>query len=160
MIVEKRKNNNNNNYHRPNIHDLFANNKNINTNTNTNTNINTVSCTTTTNIQKITQTLQWRNRYNQDEYYPINLDTTIPVDPVHHSNNKNNNNNNNDENSNRNNSKIIQTVSFKVRQEQRGEVENTFGTFISFPDLSSFSFIFFYFLLFSFIFFHKTILKI
>ena len=143
MIVEKRKNNNNNNYHRPNIHDLFANNKNINTNTNTSTNINTVSCTTTTNIQKITQTLQWRNRYNQDEYYPINLDTTIPVDPVHHSNNKNNNN---DENSNRNNSKIIQTVSFKVRQEQRGEVENTFGTFISFPDLSSFSFIFFYFL--------------
>jgi ribosomal protein L11 methylase PrmA len=61
-------------------------------------------------LKRQSQSLGWRNRYSQEDWYPVTLD-------IVHNNNNNNNNSNKSQN-----------VSFTVQQVQRGEVEGTYGT--------------------------------
>ncbi len=61
------------------------------------------------NLQKVSQVLGWRNRFSQSEYYPIEL--SLPGVKVDMSKSE---------------AEIV--VSFQVKQFQRGEVENTYGT--------------------------------
>jgi hypothetical protein len=61
-------------------------------------------------IHKVSQVLGWRNRFSQSEYYPIELCLSNP------------------NGSNELPQKENSTIGFKVRQVQRGELENTYGT--------------------------------
>ena len=78
--------------------------------------------TTTTqssNLQKTLKVLSWRNRFSQAEYYPVELELYLPT----------NSDSNSNENDNANaNAKEYSKVKFQVKQVQRGEVENTYGT--------------------------------
>jgi predicted nicotinamide N-methyase len=66
-------------------------------------------------IQKRIQTLGWRNRYSQDEFYPL----TIQCNSI---------NGDDDHNNSNNTSTSSNTHTFRVQQVQRGELENTYGT--------------------------------
>lgn len=55
------------------------------------------------NLHKVSQVLGWRNRFSQSEYYPIELSLTNAYNGT-------------------------SSIKFKVKQVQRGEVENTYGT--------------------------------
>jgi SAM-dependent methyltransferase len=55
-------------------------------------------------LKRQSQSLGWRNRYSQEDWYPVTMDI------VHNNNDKS------------------QNVSFTVQQLQRGEVEGTYGT--------------------------------
>ncbi len=62
------------------------------------------------NLQKVSQVLGWRNRFSQSEYYPIEL--SLPTGM----------------NIDRTKLETEAVVNFQVKQFQRGEVENTYGT--------------------------------
>lgn len=62
-------------------------------------------------INKVSQTLGWRNRYSQSEYYPME---------IHY-------NKHNDHDSISNSTKK-ETTTLQIKQVQRGEIENTYGT--------------------------------
>jgi predicted nicotinamide N-methyase len=70
-------------------------------------------------IQKRIQTLGWRNRYSQDEFYPLTIECNSSSRDTNH-----------DDHNNNNNSKSTSSNShtFRVQQVQRGELENTYGT--------------------------------
>jgi hypothetical protein len=58
------------------------------------------------NLYKVSQVLGWRNRFSQSEYYPVKLSLSNGHKGLEE----------------------ISTVEFKVKQVQRGEVDNTYGT--------------------------------
>jgi hypothetical protein len=63
-------------------------------------------------IQKVSQTLGWRNRYSQSEYYPIEIEYNIK-----------------DKDSSSTTTATTTTKTcLQIKQVQRGEIENTFGT--------------------------------
>ena len=73
-------------------------------------------------LQKVSQVLGWRNRFSQSEYYPVELSlsqcTTSGLNKESVSGSGSGSGSGSDSN----------LGSFEVKQIQRGEVENTYGT--------------------------------
>lgn len=74
-------------------------------------------------IQKVSQTLGWRNRYSQSTFYPLE----VKYNEIHKHVTSNTSNNSNCSTANTTASSMA-TTTLQIKQVQRGEIENTFGT--------------------------------
>lgn len=64
-------------------------------------------------IEKVSQTLGWRNRHSQSEYYPLEIQYNETIET--------------NDNDNATCVKLTETT-LQIKQVQRGEIENTYGT--------------------------------
>jgi len=72
----------------------------------------TTTKTTTTLLEQRSRSLGWRNRYSQQEQYPIDMSVRMETNDV----------------DGMTTTKIMRDIHFSVQQIQRGEVEGTYGT--------------------------------
>ncbi len=78
-------------------------------------------------VKKVSQTLGWRNRYSQSTYYPIEIE--YKCNSSHSSSNSNTEGQQSTETTvNGINAATTKTTVLEMKQVQRGEIENTFGT--------------------------------
>ena len=74
------------------------------------------------------QSLGWRNRYSQNEYYPITIETTMTDMKTTTTTQTAKSTDTSIDAKDKSSTKTTNPINFTVKQIQRGEIENTYGT--------------------------------